>query len=165
MTRLTDLLRGSPATGLHLVQTDESTLCDRVVALITSHPNAAIRIVRGTKSRTLDAFFDESAAALQFPYYFGENWSAFEEVIGELSSMPAEAYLFVFSSADVLLRDATSDDFRILVETLASQHVDYNKAGRCTFQAVFQCATADGIAAVSARLRAANALFDVVDAG
>jgi len=36
----------------------------------------AVRLVRGHKSRAVDGLFDEFAAALQFPYYFGANWAA-----------------------------------------------------------------------------------------
>src|SRR5437899_6242680 len=148
--KLTDLLAAPPPCGLHVVQTDESTLFDRAVAIITSNPKAAVRTIRGRKSQSLASFFDESAAALQFPYYFGENWNAFDEVMGELSWLPAEAYLLLFTSADLLLRDASDADFRILVETLSEVHAAYAKGPKLVFHAAFQCATPETIADVSA---------------
>jgi hypothetical protein len=38
-----------------------------------------VRMTRGRKMRTVDGLFDEMAAALQFPCYFGANWDAFSE--------------------------------------------------------------------------------------
>jgi hypothetical protein len=160
-----DLLTASSACALHVVQTNESTLFDRASAMITQAPKTAVRIVRGRKSQSLDAFFDESAAALQFPYYFGENWNAFDEVINELSWMPAEGYVFFFSSADLLLCAATANDFRLLVETLCEVHDAYAKGPKLRFDAVFQGATPEAIATITARLRAANVSFDTIDAG
>jgi hypothetical protein len=171
--KLSELLVGVSASaraeasrcGLHVVQTDESTLCDRALAMITSAPKGAVRTIRGRKSRSLASFFDESAAALQFPYYFGENWNAFDEVVNDLSWLPAEAYVLLFSSADQLLHDAPGADFRILVETLSEVHAAYAKGPGLRFHAVFQCATPEAIADFSARLRASNVAFDEIDAG
>ena len=43
-----------------------------------------VRTVRGRKIRTVGRLFDEMAAALQFPYYFGENWPAFDECLADI---------------------------------------------------------------------------------
>lgn len=43
-----------------------------------------VRGVRGRKMRTTQALFNEVSAALQFPYYFGENWDAFDDCICDL---------------------------------------------------------------------------------
>jgi hypothetical protein len=44
-----------------------------------------VRVLRGRKMRTVQAMFDETAAALQFPYYFGENGAALTECLSDLS--------------------------------------------------------------------------------
>jgi len=44
-----------------------------------------VRVLRGLKMRSVQAMFDETAAALQFPYYFGENGAALTECLGDLS--------------------------------------------------------------------------------
>lgn len=46
-----------------------------------------VRTLRGRKMRTVQSLFDETAAALQFPSYFGENWSAFNECLSEMDDM------------------------------------------------------------------------------
>jgi hypothetical protein len=56
--------------------------------------------MRGAKSRTVPALFDEFAAALQFPPYFGENWDALEECLADLAWLSAKAVV-------LLLRDGT----------------------------------------------------------
>jgi hypothetical protein len=39
----------------------------------------AVRFLRGRKMTTTASLLDEFSAALQFPYYFGGNWDAFDE--------------------------------------------------------------------------------------
>src|SRR5262249_51187363 len=90
-----------------------------------THPRAVVRVIRGRKSRTVRAFFDEVSAALQFPYYFGENWAAFDECITDLDWLPGDAYLFLISRADLLLCDAGPEEFQILVTSLASANVEW----------------------------------------
>ena len=60
--------------------------------------------------RTLDALFDEMAAAFQFPYYFGENWDALDECLADLSWLPAAGYVILIrESSEVLaLEDAVA---------------------------------------------------------
>jgi hypothetical protein len=43
-----------------------------------------VRSVRGRKMTTTAQLYDEFAAALQFPPYFGENWAAFDECLSDM---------------------------------------------------------------------------------
>ncbi len=54
---------GSPSDGT-----------DMAMGLTHKRPGTATRWLRGTKMTRMANLFDEMAAALQFPYYFGENW-------------------------------------------------------------------------------------------
>jgi hypothetical protein len=69
-----------------------------------------VRVLRGRKMRTYQGLFDECGAALQFPWYFGENGNAFSECITDLSWLPPQAgYVFLITEpAEVL--SATDDD-------------------------------------------------------
>lgn len=62
-----------------------------------------VRHVRGRRMPTLAALFDEFAAALQFPYYFGRNKDAFDECLGEVGETVGPDAVVVVLDADALL--------------------------------------------------------------
>jgi RNAse (barnase) inhibitor barstar len=116
---LADLLKPGPPS-FHLTTAPTSALGSAVSALASVQPSAAARRVRGSRSRTIDAFFSELAAALQFPAYFGENWAALSDVLADLDWLPADEYLFVLEDAEELLADepeALALALRIFAET------------------------------------------------
>ncbi|WP_062994146.1 barstar family protein [Nocardia mikamii] len=69
------------------------------------------REVRGAKMRTTEGVFDEFAAALQFPYYFGDNRDAFDECLRDLDEFVGEAsgYVIVIRDSGQLLADQRED--------------------------------------------------------
>ena len=72
----------------------------------------AARIVRGRKANTKSALFDECAAALQFPLYFGENWDALNDCLGDLDWLNVEAFVLVIADASQLLAKAPAEEFK-----------------------------------------------------
>lgn len=81
----------------------------------------AARVVRGRKMRTVSGLFDEFAAAFQFPLYFGENWSAFDECIADLETLPAAGgYVVVIVEPEQVLAEAGADELGLLVDSLES---------------------------------------------
>ncbi|MFI6045183.1 barstar family protein [Nocardia sp. NPDC051321] len=67
-----------------------------------------VRELRGTKMRTIARVFDEVAAALQFPYYFGQNKDAFDECLRDLDDFVGDGtgYVVVIrDSADLLAEE------------------------------------------------------------
>ena len=157
---------GAPCFYLGIMGT--SDLDDLRMRLVTQHPRAASRLVRGKKSTTVDSFFNEIAAALQFPLYFGENWSAFHECILDLDWIEEEAYVVLVSDALFLLRD-DAEDFRILVDILSTANKEWLEPNKyiprtrpiTPFHVVLQC-TASDITLVSERLTGAGAEFEVL---
>jgi hypothetical protein len=125
-------------------------LANLSVRTATARPEAVVRLLRGKKCRSLSSFFDEAAAALQFPYYFGENWPAFDECVNDLEWLPANAYVIMISSANLLLEAAAHEDFRTLVEILARTNLEWLVPNRfiprsrqaTAFHVVFQCGAA-----------------------
>ena len=88
---------------LHRLVATESQLCDLNLQLVQiTKPRVVSRVVRGHKCRSTQALFDEFAAALQFPYYFGENWNAFDECLADLEWLPGEAYVVLLANAAVV---------------------------------------------------------------
>ena len=63
-----------------------------------------VRNVRGRKMRSVNALFDELAAALQFPYYFGENWPALDECLSDMDWLSPRSgiTIVIFDAIDVL---------------------------------------------------------------
>ena len=57
------------------------------------------------------------AAALRLPSWFGGNWDALADVLGDLSWQPAVGYLLLIEHAGDL-RDAAPEDFDTLLEIL-----------------------------------------------
>lgn len=88
-----------------------------------------VRAVRGRKARTLEALFDEFAAAFQFPYYFGENWPAFRDCITDLDWLSIRSgVVVVVYDADRLLADAHPAELVALVRALSSASEQFGEA-------------------------------------
>lgn len=70
-----------------------------------------VRIVRGAKMPTVAAVYAEFAAALQFPYYFGENKDAFDECLRDWRDWLGDApnLIVVVRDADLLLAGAPTE--------------------------------------------------------
>ena len=133
---------------------------------------AVIRKVRGKKSQTVNGFFDEIAAALQFPYYFGENWAAFEECIVDLEWIEGDAYLLMVSNASLLLSAEDAEDFRILIRILGQANVEWLTPNQffprqrqpTLFRILFQCSEADTLL-FSERLQSVGSEFETFEPG
>jgi hypothetical protein len=78
-----------------------------------------VRTIRGTKMRVVEGVFDEFAAALQFPDYFGENWAALSECLADLSWLPAAGYVVVVRDSTAVLSEEGGGMYSILLSTLA----------------------------------------------
>jgi RNAse (barnase) inhibitor barstar len=104
---------------LHPFVATTSDAYDRVWALQKAgDTRVACRTIRGRKARTTQALFDEFAAALQFPYYFGENWDAFDECLTDLQWLPADAYVLLIENSTHLLETERSDRLSTLFQVL-----------------------------------------------
>src|SRR5262245_61564665 len=95
----------STGPWLHLLTASESEACDRLWALQKASVKVVARLIRGHKARTTVALFDEFAAALQFPGYFGENWDAFMECLTDLEWLPGDAYVLFITNSNRLLEE------------------------------------------------------------
>jgi hypothetical protein len=79
----------------------------------------AARIIRGSRCTSRDELFHEFAAALQFPHYFGNNWSAFEDCVGDLTWLQAEKVVVFIARVDRLVAEEAPDfDVNVLLDVL-----------------------------------------------
>lgn len=73
--------------------------------------------VRGSRCRTSAGLFDELAAVLQFPAYFGGNWSALHDSLYDFQ-VPADAVILVFSDFSQVLSEARQEELGWLLDEL-----------------------------------------------
>ncbi len=103
---------------------------DFVMLRLAVHGKArlACRTLRGQKSRTEQSLFDECAVALQFPYYFGENWDAFDECINDLEWLHAEAYVLLILNSVHLLESEPVERRSLFLQRLESAGREWSTA-------------------------------------
>ena len=163
------LWRSGPP-GIHVASLDAAAWAELHQTAHSRFKVPVIRVIRGSKSRNVSALFDEMSAALQFPDYFGENWDAFVDCLGDLDWIPGDFYLLIVTRAEQLLTDAEDSDLRTLTETLATANRRW--ATRSTglpsgrpgtlFQTIFDDTPA-GIVALTERLSSLAVEFDALD--
>lgn|SRR5262245_2342718 len=152
----------------HLAKGSIDSMTDAAWPLATNQSSRiVVRFVRGKKMMCLDALFDECGAALQFPYYFGENWPAFDECINDLDWLPGEAYLLIITDSHKLLCKDNSE-LPTLLKVLQGASSRWSETSQITnkvvrppapFHTVFQC-EAPEYASLRLRLELAGHAFD-----
>jgi RNAse (barnase) inhibitor barstar len=111
----------------HLLAATPSDTCDWLWAIANdSKHTVAARLIRGRKAATSAQFFDEAAAALQFPPYFGENWDALHDCLADLSWLGADGVVICLADADQLLTKAPGE-LKRLADVLQSAAKEMNQ--------------------------------------
>jgi RNAse (barnase) inhibitor barstar len=149
---------------------EDSAFANLCLQLQLAHPTSAIRTIRGKKSRTANHFFNEIAAAMQFPYYFGENGSALTDCITDLEWLPADAYLLAIPDAAEFLIDEIPDHFESVVQIFAAANEQWVTPNQyfprdrqpTPFHVLFQCAEAE-LAHFRDRMQRSGVEAEVVD--
>ncbi|GAC1467041.1 MAG: hypothetical protein PVSMB1_16190 [Gemmatimonadaceae bacterium] len=142
------------------------TVANHLMAWTPAHPEWQVLRIRSKKSPDDPHFFDELAAAMQFPYYFGENWDAVWDCITDLNWLKGSSFLIVFDSAEYLLSESNRG-FELLLKVLSDAHdrwrretADFGVDGSqpIAFQSVFAC-DPDYVDRLTQRMTAAGATF------
>jgi hypothetical protein len=160
------------APYLYVIGANKSDVTDYIWSLSQSnHLKIVARFLRGKKMSTLEGVFNEVSAALQFPYYFGENWNAFEECIKDLSWLQGDAYIIVITDSMDLLSEESEEQIDALLTYLCeageewSNPVDVSLAWghpAIPFRVFFQCDTSNKPEFIM-RLKSFNASFRELD--
>jgi RNAse (barnase) inhibitor barstar len=77
-----------------------------------------VTILRGKRMKNFSSFYQEIAAVLQFPYYFGNNWNALIECIQDLLWINKNYFLLGIDAADLILAEETRDDYSAFIDLL-----------------------------------------------
>lgn len=106
----------------------------RIDEIVDATQGSALQVSRIDLSGTGDkqALMQRIAAALQFPSWFGANWDALEDCLGDLSWSKAGGHVLLFEGAAGL----PADERGILLDILASAAANWMERGR-PFFAVF----------------------------
>ncbi|MBI5027084.1 MAG: barstar family protein [Nitrospirae bacterium] len=102
---------------IHLVKCSEREV-DNFSNYLISQAVAVVRVLRGKRCTTKSGLFDEFASALQFPYYFGENWDAFDECLSDLEWLKGNAYIFLISQANEILSKESDEELQRFIDIL-----------------------------------------------
>jgi RNAse (barnase) inhibitor barstar len=107
------------------------------VRRLTPAQAAGLDIVSISLSDVADknALLERFGAALAFPDWFGGNWDALEDCLGDLSWRANPAHLLVIEGFEPL-QAAARDDFGVLLDLLADVADHWSAQGRAFF-AVF----------------------------
>lgn len=118
ITDLTALLADPAASGAYFVDVrDRTALVESATAL-----GFAIATVDCGSVRDRAAALAHIARALRFPDWFGGNWDALADCLGDLSWLAGDGYLLLFDHSSAW-REAEPEAFATLLEIL-------NDAGR-----------------------------------
>lgn len=96
-------------------------------AILDATQGSALDVVMVEAKENL---FDSLARALAFPDWFGRNWDALEDVLGDLSWRKSDGHVVIFRSYPA------DEDFGILLDVLRST-AEYWAGRRKPFFAVF----------------------------
>lgn len=121
------LLSVSDSSALLITEVDAKSVAEAVMGWRDA--GLTVRSVRGRKMRTVGGLFDEMAAALQFPYYFGENWPAFDECLADMDwLLPVNAgiVILVYDALEVLA-DAEETELTVLVRSIEAARRSYSE--------------------------------------
>lgn len=134
----------------------------------TNSSETVLRFLRGERMRTAEALFDEFAAALQFPYYFGRNWAALDECLADLEWVPGQRYILMFTQAEAICKDENLPEFSTLLKILSKVSAEWatpiaqqgalDRSAK-QFHSVFQCGDSH---LIEERFSEANLQFDII---
>jgi hypothetical protein len=166
--QLNHLLRPEK-TWLHLLLAAEEKAYELSQALAQSAPGQVVsRVIRGGKAQTKAALLDETAAALQFPAHFGDNWDAYKDCLTDLEWLPAEAYALWISNATQLLDKEPAEQFHTVLQIWDNAAQEWGKpvSGKLArpakaFHVILQCAKAEE-AKLRGRLQGAKHSCDLL---
>lgn len=91
-----------------------------VAARLAVDSDQQVRLVPAKRCQSTKALFDTWSCALGFPEYFGENWMAFDECIGDREISPRVPTIVLVVDAETLLANEPPNSRSRFLRTVAS---------------------------------------------
>jgi hypothetical protein len=139
------MLRSFERPWIRALTRTPSEATNALWAAASADERLAVRFLRGKKMATETAVLDEFAAALQFPYYFGDNWNALDESLVDLSWVRADAFILCVLDANLVL-PSDDDAFASLMRMLHAAGEEWSSETEFRsakpFHVVLQCESA-----------------------
>ena len=106
---------------VHLLSSKEEDFEDFFWKIRSKYVKFVVRILRGKRDRASDKgrFFQEIAAAMQLPDYFGHNWDALDECLDDLEWLPGDGYIILVSQIELFF-PKSEEDYATLITLLDS---------------------------------------------
>jgi len=121
---LPNLPQGS---GFYIAIANQSDITNFGWSLVNQDPTRVVtRFLRGKKMTKTEELHSEVAAALQFPWYYGENWPALGECINDLDWLSADSYFFIITDAEEILSKEDQNEFSVFIKILQQAAVEWS---------------------------------------
>lgn len=160
------------AGGFYIVEASASDITNFGWSLVNQEPTrVVVRFLRGKKMTKIEELHNEVAAALQFPWYYGENWPAFDECINDLDWLPGDVYILLTTDAEEVLSKEDDEQFSIFIKILQQAAVEWSNGGETSdqfrrsavpFHVIFQSSEHENAAFVS-RLHSTGAPYQYLN--
>lgn len=108
----------------------------QAVEILDALRGSAVDVVRVdlAAASDKDQLLEQLASALAFPQWFGRNWDALEDCLGDLAWRAGDGHVLLIEGFENL-RARRPDDFGVLLDILASSAQYWQERGRPFFVA------------------------------
>jgi hypothetical protein len=110
----------TPDGGCSFVTAPSADAVIPVSASIAARTSLQVRLISGKRCQSTRAMFDTWACALSFPDYFGNNWMAFDECIGDREVFPRVPTMVFVRHAELLLSGETPKNREAFLRSAAT---------------------------------------------
>jgi RNAse (barnase) inhibitor barstar len=104
--KLSDVLEDPAGSGVYLLGAGVST---EGLEKLARKTGLALFVIEGREIRDKDLFLKQTAAALNFPEYFGNNWDAFADCLTDMSWHEATGFVILYDGFDALAEHSPTD--------------------------------------------------------
>ncbi len=125
LERYANLLRDTARGGVY--HAPQAARAELLAAAKTS--DLSLHSVDLSTVRDKDALLERLAAALEFPDWFGHNWDALADCLGDLSWLRADGHLILLERCDGF-RAAHDEDFTTALQVFAAAAEAWREARR-----------------------------------